>query len=148
MGSIGQRIKRRRKELGLTIEDVKAVTGISTGTISSLENDKYSPSVAVLVPLSSTLKVSIDWIVTGSEFHISENKIREGLAQEAGNRSISLADMELLAKFHQLTEKEQGKIEGMIEGMLMSREGVRQPDKQSHSKSTDGREEAATSESA
>ncbi|MFD3260876.1 helix-turn-helix domain-containing protein [Paenibacillus lentus] len=143
METIGQRIKRRRKELGLTIEDIKGATGISIGTMSSLENDKYAPSVAVLVPLSSVLKVSIDWIVRGSEFHVSEKIEPESLS---GEQVLSPEDIELLAKFHQLSQKDQGRIEERIE-MLLSDRKAGNSSKESYP-SKNGREEAATKQGA
>ena len=138
METIGQRIRRRRKELGLTIEDVKGVAGISLGTMSSLENDKYAPSVAVLIPLSLVLKVSIDWIVTGNEFHVSEIAESEHLLEKV----VSPEDIELLAKFHQLPEKQQGIIEGRIEEMLSDCKAGSSSKESSRSKST-GRQDAA-----
>ena len=38
MITIGKRIKERRKELHLTLADIKAKTGISTGNLSDIEN--------------------------------------------------------------------------------------------------------------
>lgn len=143
MSTIGQRIKRKRKEMNLTMKDIQSITGISTGNMSDLENDKYMPSVVTLQSISKVLAVSIDWLVNGQEYQISE--LASG---SSDNHPVGPDDLELLEKFHQLTEKEQIKIEGMIEGMLMSRETVRQPDKQSRSKNIGGREEAAASETA
>ncbi len=39
-GNIGQQIRKARRELGLSIHDLAKRTGISTATISDLENDK------------------------------------------------------------------------------------------------------------
>ncbi|MEF2968329.1 helix-turn-helix domain-containing protein [Paenibacillus sp. M1] len=151
MGTIGERIKGKRKELKLTLKDINKLTGISTGNMSDLENDKYAPSVANLLLISKALSVSIDWLVTGKEYQISEHVVQP-TTQTASGDSISPADLELLAKFHQLTEKEQVKIEGMIMGILMAREDIRQTSvtqKSSSSMNTERREEgAAKSESA
>lgn len=141
MNTIGQRIKRKRKEMNLTMKDIQSITGISTGNMSDLENDKYMPSVVALQSISKVLSVSIDWLVNGQEYQISEDVC-------GTSKPVSSDDLELLAKFHELTEKEQIKIEGMIEGMLMSRETIRQPGKQSRSKNIGDREEAAASETA
>ncbi|MCQ4924949.1 helix-turn-helix domain-containing protein [Tissierella carlieri] len=64
--SIGDRIRFKRKSLRLTIQELHEKTGLSIGNISDLENNKYSPSVATLLPLSKALKCSIDWLITGS----------------------------------------------------------------------------------
>lgn len=153
METIGQRIRKRRKELQLTIKDIKEATGLSIGNISDLENDKYAPSVAALIPLSIALSISIDWIVTGREFQLSENNIAERASGGGAARdNLMPRDVELLAKFHQLGEREQGRVEGMIDALLMQQEeDSPQVNKgaSSRSKSGDGREEAAArSESA
>lgn len=66
MCSIGERIKNRRKELGLTQPRIKELTGISSGTMSDIENGKTLPAALSLIKLSQALGCSIDWILTGN----------------------------------------------------------------------------------
>lgn len=65
MDSIGERIKRQRKSLGLTQPQIKELTGISSGTLSDIENGKALPATPSLIKLSNVLKCSIDWILIG-----------------------------------------------------------------------------------
>lgn len=65
---IGDRIKTKRKEANLTIKKMHELSGLSIGSISDIENNKYAPSISSLLSLSKTLKCSIDWIVTGDNF--------------------------------------------------------------------------------
>lgn len=65
MDSIGERIKNRRKKLGLTQPQIKELTGISSGTMSDIENGKTLPAAPSLIKLSQVLACSIDWILTG-----------------------------------------------------------------------------------
>lgn len=69
--TIGQRIHIRRKELKLTMKDIFERENIKTGNLSELENDKYLPSVQTLIALGRVLDCSIDWLLTGAEFHSS-----------------------------------------------------------------------------
>lgn len=62
---IGQRIKKRRKELGITQTQIQELTSVTSGNLSCIENGKYLPSSIALLELSRVLDCSIDWILTG-----------------------------------------------------------------------------------
>jgi len=49
----------------LTLQDLQKLTGLSTGNLSELENDKFMPSSKALISLSKSLNVSIDWLLLG-----------------------------------------------------------------------------------
>ena len=70
---IGERIKKRRVELGLTQTDIKESTGISSGNMSDIERGNRFPSIPTLIQLCSILNCSSDYILTGSS-PISEKK--------------------------------------------------------------------------
>ena len=78
--SIGTRIKQRRKELGLKQLQIKELTGISSGNLSEIENNKILPSSLALIALSDALNCSIDWILTGkshsNDLHLNERESR------------------------------------------------------------------------
>lgn len=57
--TIGQRLRERRRELGLTLKDVAKSTGLSIGFISQIERDDAAPSLSSMVALSRTLKANI-----------------------------------------------------------------------------------------
>ena len=65
MNTIGQRIRYARKMNKLSLTDVKEITGLSTGNLSELENDKFMPSANALISFKKVFNVSIDWILTG-----------------------------------------------------------------------------------
>lgn len=69
---IGQRIKERRKELGITQTQIQQETNISSGNLSCIENGKYLPSAMALMELSKILDCSVDWILTGNLPHIEQ----------------------------------------------------------------------------
>lgn len=63
--SIGQRIKQRRKELGLTQANIREETGISTGNLSEIESANSLPSATAIIQLSKVLQCTTDYILLG-----------------------------------------------------------------------------------
>lgn len=63
---IGERIKNRRIELGLTQTDIKNTTGISSGNMSDIEHGNRFPSIPTLIQLCSILDCTSDYILSGS----------------------------------------------------------------------------------
>lgn len=64
--SIGQRIKQRRQELGLSQLELARQTDIASGNISTMEAHKSLPSAQALIKLSEALDCSIDWLLLGN----------------------------------------------------------------------------------
>lgn len=72
--TIGQRIKKRRKELHITGSQIEKDTGISTGNLSDIENGKILPSANALIGLSKILKCSSDYILFGDSHILGQSK--------------------------------------------------------------------------
>lgn len=53
--SIGQNIRKRRKEVGLTQEKLANLVQLSRSHIASIENDAYDPSLATLSVIAEAL---------------------------------------------------------------------------------------------
>lgn len=66
MATIGDRIRQRRLELGLSQRDL-AVSGVSYAYVSRLESNSREPSVKALRKLAPALGVSVYWLETGQE---------------------------------------------------------------------------------
>ncbi len=64
---IGDRIRQRRAELSLSLRDLKDRTDISLAFLSQLEHGVSEPGAVTLLRLSIGLKVTIDWLVKGTE---------------------------------------------------------------------------------
>ncbi|MEM6814176.1 MAG: helix-turn-helix transcriptional regulator [Bacteroidota bacterium] len=62
---IGFRLKARRYELGLRLEDVVKNTPIDTSTLSRYENGQAEPSFIYIGLLADRLKLSLDYIYKG-----------------------------------------------------------------------------------
>ncbi len=67
MTTIGSRVRAARKELGLTMKALHDKTGLSTGNISDIENDKNTPSASSRSALSRALDCSVEWLLSGEE---------------------------------------------------------------------------------
>ena len=64
---IGQRIKARRKERGLTQEGFAESVGLTVSAVSKIEIGDRVPSIDTFVLLSGFFGVSLDYIVLGKE---------------------------------------------------------------------------------
>lgn len=64
--SLGEKIKRRRKELNMTLKDL-AGDRITPGQISLVESGKSNPSMDLLEYLASTLKTSVEYLMESEE---------------------------------------------------------------------------------
>lgn len=60
---VGRQIRRWRTERGLTLARVAERSGLNVGYLSQIENDKASPSLAVLAQLAEALDVSPAWFL-------------------------------------------------------------------------------------
>ena len=60
---VGRQIRRWRSERGLTLAGVAERSGLTVGYLSQIENDKASPSLAVLGQVAAALDVSPAWFL-------------------------------------------------------------------------------------
>ena len=101
LGEIGARINSRRKELGLTQEQLAERMEVSIQMISNLELGKKAIRPENLVKLCDVLNISADYILRGKR-----------------------ADVEILGfieKYARLSDENQKLIEALTEKLLSSR---------------------------
>jgi len=66
MESIGQRLKAKRKDAGLTQAELGAAAGVSKQAISAIESGAtQSPEAKTVEPIARRLGVSTRWLLTG-----------------------------------------------------------------------------------
>ncbi len=53
-------IKERRKELGLSQEELSKKCGVTRQTVNAIENNKYDPTLALAFSLAKELNVTVD----------------------------------------------------------------------------------------
>ena len=70
--SIGERIIGRRQILGITQQQLGESLGVTPQHISAIEQDKGAPSLSLLPKLGEELGVSIDYLVSGREWIITD----------------------------------------------------------------------------
>ncbi len=61
--AVGRQIRRWRAERGLTLARVAERSGLTVGYLSQIENDKASPSLAVLGEIAAALDVAPAWFL-------------------------------------------------------------------------------------
>ncbi len=64
---IGAEVRKLRKSLDLTVAELGAAAGISSGMLSKIENGAISPSLATLVALANALNVPISHLFAETE---------------------------------------------------------------------------------
>ena len=59
-------IRNKRKELGLSQEELAKKCGVSPQTVNAIENNKYDPTLALAFCLAKELQVTVDELFTPS----------------------------------------------------------------------------------
>jgi transcriptional regulator with XRE-family HTH domain len=57
--SLGERLRRRRKEMGLTLADVARESGLTAGFLSLVERDLATPSIASISGIAAVLSATM-----------------------------------------------------------------------------------------
>lgn len=98
MTGVGERIKKRRVEIGWTQDQLCQKAGISKGFLSDLENDKRSVSAENLLEIARAMNVSLDYLMTGkaSQEKPTEVAIPASLAKFAAEEGLSLRETLML----------------------------------------------------
>lgn len=116
MATVGDRIKKRRVELGWTQDQLAQKAGISKSFLSELENSKRSVSAENLLDIARVLAVSLDFLMTGEASHepLAEVPIPASLAKFAAEEGLSfrqtlmLLDMQKQIVAHRSAKKKDG----------------------------------------
>ena len=59
-------IRNKRKELGLSQEELAKKCSVSRQTVNAIENNKYDPTLALAFCLAKELQVTVDELFTPS----------------------------------------------------------------------------------
>ncbi|WP_018752211.1 helix-turn-helix domain-containing protein [Paenibacillus sanguinis] len=134
MKTIGERIAFLRNSKGLKQRELMNL--LNFNNLSRFERNEMKPGIDTIIQLANFFNVSTDWILTGSE-KINDANSHQNILQPE--------DVELLAKIHQLGDRDRIKIEERIDVLLE----IADTAKESYtSKNGKGREEAATKQGA
>lgn len=122
MDSIGKRIRYARKKSQLSIPEVSEKTGLSTGNLSELENDKFAPSANSLIAFRKTFNVHIDWILTGKPPMVLSSD--QGVYEEQSSY-LSETERKLLQSYRALEKENQRDIQGYINIVTHSQKNIK-----------------------
>jgi transcriptional regulator with XRE-family HTH domain len=67
LDQVGPRLRRLRRQRGVTLTGVATATGISKSTLSRLETGQRRPSLELLLPLAQAYRVPLDELVGAPE---------------------------------------------------------------------------------
>lgn len=100
----GKRIRDRRIELNLTIEDLAEMMGLSTGFVGLVERGERFVISKNLIKLSDILGVSTDYILKGNGEVLNSNSFNERLATLAKS-AISEDEAGFLIEIHRILRR-------------------------------------------
>lgn len=139
MITIGERIRSLRKDFKLTQEQLAELIEKTKSNVSGYENDKFEPSAQTIIALCKVFEISADFLLFGIENDIPKLEQNEEI-------DISRQEIELVKKINKLNRDEKLKIEGIVDGILISKELTL--GKKAKSSISNSGEEAATNETA
>jgi transcriptional regulator with XRE-family HTH domain len=117
--TIGERVRHRRTELGLTQDDLAQRAGISKSFLSDLENGKRSIGAETLLDLGQAMGVSLDFLMTGKASEDqAQQEIPAALSRFAEAEGLSVRDTLTLLRLQEqiaLTRKTVGKRHEKVE---------------------------------
>ena len=88
LAAVGSRLRALRLHRDITLTDLSERTGISTSTLSRLENGQRRPSLELLLPLAQAYRVPLDELVGAPE--VGDPRIRLKPRQVNGRTVLPL----------------------------------------------------------
>lgn len=93
---IGQKIKERRLDLGITQEQIANQLEINPSHVSNIERGRTNPSLTTLIKISNILECSIDYFIS-SEYSFKKGYDYSILDEEI-NKRLKICDDNTKAK--------------------------------------------------
>ena len=103
--TIGQRMRKERKALGLSQEKLAEIVGLSNYYIGQLERGERQMSLPALVEITNCLHVSLDYLVLG-EYSYDSNHIKETHSIYNSNNNNNNNDIEIIDLINKCSLKE------------------------------------------
>ncbi len=79
MGTVGERIKQRRRQLKMTQKDIAERVGISASAVTQWESDNTGLSAESLLKLSSVLNCNPTWLMFGTGLPEDDVKLQAAI---------------------------------------------------------------------
>ncbi|NGP44911.1 helix-turn-helix domain-containing protein [Bacillaceae bacterium SIJ1] len=90
MDSIGEKIKRQRKEKQLTQQDLADLLNVSRSAISNWESERNYPDLSTLVQLSDALDISLDQLLREDSMMVEEISKEQRVSQRRKTVLLSI----------------------------------------------------------
>lgn len=81
---LGPLLRKRRKQLGLTLQELCDRSGVSVGYLSQIEREMATPTLGTLAQLADGLQVGLD-------FFVKSHKPTDAITRAGGREMFSLA---------------------------------------------------------
>lgn len=107
MKDLSNRLKTLRVNKGLKQKDIAQILNITSSAYGFYEQGKRTPTLDVLITLSKYYKISLDWLITGS------NNFGNNIVISDTNEKY------FIEKYRKLTDSDKTKITGMVELKLI-----------------------------
>lgn len=88
---IGQRLRKRRTELGLTREKMSELADIGSGYYGQLEVGTSQMSIDTLIKLSQSMHLPMEYILFGTGWEAGDPSDVLSLLKDCTNRELELA---------------------------------------------------------
>ena len=113
--SIGEEIRRIRKELGLTQKELAAKIGLATGTIQQYELNKRSPSLNQIIKIADVLDIPILEFFPSANNELTRYIYEQGFCESQDELRdlgycFSKSENEIVIKFKKLNDEGQQKV--------------------------------------
>ncbi|MFP3392011.1 helix-turn-helix domain-containing protein [Brevibacillus sp. SIMBA_040] len=104
---LGERIREIRKRNQMNQTEFSQFIGVSQGTLSELEQNKYNPSLETILAIISVFRIDATLFLFGNEAN------EDGIIEISGE--INMLDNSLIKKFSMLSTRDQMEIVDIIE---------------------------------
>lgn len=122
MSTMGDRIRDKRLELGLSVDDVAKRLGKNRATVYRYESDYIENlPLSVIPPLAEVLKVTPAYLMGWGEDE-GKKDLPATQSEEA------MLDQSLITKLLTLTPEEQEKVVAFVQGLIAARPGPTSPE--------------------
>ena len=120
---IGYRIKQRREELGLTLEDIASQVKVARSTIQRYEAGSINrPKLPVLYSVSQALHVSPDWLLGITDDPAPVVSIGAEKTAALPGDGLSALDVKLMELVRCLSDDQKRMLLAQIEYLLSQQE--------------------------
>ena len=92
MSELGERLSKLRRDKGMTQEELASHLQVTRQTVSSYENGKSEPDIAMLHKLSEALETEVSFLIDGKEPARAKRKKAAGFKrQEKEDKAMASA---------------------------------------------------------